>query len=75
VLQSLPGVLSVAQVGNALRILAADDSDMAANITDALARNNLPARVEAVTPNLEDVFVAVTRDRDDATPQPRERAA
>jgi len=75
VLQNLPGVLSVAQVGNALRILAADDSDMAARITDALARNNLPARVEAVTPNLEDVFVAVTRDRDDASPQGRERAA
>jgi len=75
VLQNLSGVLSVAQVGNALRILAADDADMTGRITDALARNNLPARVEAVTPNLEDVFVAVTRDRDDTSPQGRERAA
>ena len=48
---------------------------MGARISDALAQNNLPARVEAVTPNLEDVFVAVTRDRDDTAPQGRERAA
>ena len=75
VLQGLPGVLSVAQVGNALRILAADDSVMTARITDALTRNNVPARVEAVTPNLEDVFVAVTRNRDDATAERRGRAA
>jgi ABC-2 type transport system ATP-binding protein len=67
VLQGLPGVLSVAQVGNALRILTADGSDLTGRIADAMHQNNLDARVEAVLPNLEDVFVAVTRNRDDAT--------
>jgi len=75
VLQALPGVLSVAQVGNALRILTADGSDLTARIADAMTRNHLGARVEAVLPNLEDVFVAVTRNRDDATAERHEHAA
>lgn len=74
-LQGLPGVLSVAQVGNALRILTADGSDLTGRITEAMNQHNLDARVEPVLPNLEDVFVAVTRNRDDATAERHEHAA
>jgi ABC-2 type transport system ATP-binding protein len=75
ILESLPGVLSVAQVGNALRILADDRGDIATSARDALAAAGMPARVEAAPPNLEDVFVAVTRHRGDADAQRRGRAA
>lgn len=75
VLQQLPGVLSVAQVGNALRVLAADTGDLTAGIRDALAKHGLSAQVEAVTPNLEDVFVAVTRKPGETDAHRRERAA
>jgi ABC-2 type transport system ATP-binding protein len=75
VLERLPGVLSVAQVGNALRILADDSGDIATVVRDALTDAGMPAQVEAATPNLEDVFVAVTRHRGTTAPQPRERAA
>ncbi len=75
ILERLPGVLSVAQVGNALRILADDSGDIATRVSDALAAAGMPAQVEAASPNLEDVFVAVTRHRGDANPRPRERAA
>ena len=58
-----PGVLSVAQVGNSLRVLSAPDGDAAARIGDALIRAGLAARVQASVPNLEDVFVSATRGR------------
>ncbi len=60
-IDALPGVLSVAQVGNALRILAASHDDVAGSIRDALARAGMRATVDVVAPNLEDVFVAATR--------------
>lgn len=55
---NLEGVLSVAQVGNALRVLIAGGGDTPARIREALAGSD--ARVEAVEPNLEDVFVSAT---------------
>ena len=69
---ALDGVISVAQIGNSLRVLTADGGDGARNlIADALARAGQPADVEAVHANLEDVFVAATH-RD---PGRAERAA
>jgi ABC-2 type transport system ATP-binding protein len=75
-LVGLPGVLSVAQVGNNLRVLAggevgATQGAVAARVRDALQAAGMQADVQAVDPNLEDVFVDVTRDRG----EPRERAA
>ncbi|MGN6313601.1 MAG: ATP-binding cassette domain-containing protein [Rhodanobacteraceae bacterium] len=66
---NLEGVLSVAQVGNALRVLIDGGRDTPAHIREALAGSD--AQVEAVDPNLEDVFVSAT-----ASGAPvRERAA
>ena len=71
-LVAVPGVLGVAQVGTALRILiaAADaTADHAAatrqRIDDAIAKAGLQAEVAIATPNLEDVFVDATRSGKD----------
>ena len=68
VLQAMPGVLGVAQVGNELRVLTAADAPDGAGlghrVLDALAARGLQADVAAIAPNLEDVFVAATHARD-----------
>jgi ABC-2 type transport system ATP-binding protein len=68
VLQAMPGVLGVAQVGNELRVLAAADAPNGVGfghrVLDALAARGLQADVAAIAPNLEDVFVAATHARD-----------
>ncbi len=66
VLLDVPGVLSVAQIGNALRVLNDANGDAAARVKKALDDAGLEADVSASTPNLEDVFVSSTRGRDDA---------
>ncbi len=65
---NVPGVLSVAQVGNSLRVLtsAADEgnpaaTEMSEHIDDTLATAGQPAHTHPTQANLEDVFVAVTR--------------
>lgn len=63
VLVDVPGVLSVAQIGNALRVLNAPDGDAAARVRRALADAGLEADVTPSQPNLEDVFVSATRGR------------
>ena len=55
------GILSAAQIGHRLRVLAA--SPDAAPIDAALREGGVDARVEAAPPSLEDVFVAATRGR------------
>ncbi|WP_345295659.1 ABC transporter ATP-binding protein [Luteimonas vadosa] len=64
VLLGVAGVISVAQVGNALRVLM-DASEASAGpatrLQDALRNAGLAASIQPVPPNLEDVFVAVTR--------------
>ena len=60
-LVGLPGVLSVAQVGNSLRVLAAADGGARARIETALRQANLAAEVAVTPPNLEDVFTSATR--------------
>ena len=73
VLLGVPGVISVAQIGNLLRVLSAQDGDAAGHMRGALAAAGLQADVAVALPNLEDVFVAATRGREPAPPE--ERAA
>jgi ABC-2 type transport system ATP-binding protein len=62
----LDGVLSVAQIGNALRVLVDESGHAEARIRDVLKGTDSDARVEAVDPNLEDVFVDATEHRADS---------
>ena len=64
-LAGLPGVLSVAQIGNTLRVLLAQGDDAEARLQQALQAAGQGAEVVASTPNLEDVFVSATRGRED----------
>jgi ABC-2 type transport system ATP-binding protein len=61
ILLTLPDVISVAQIGNTLRVLMARNGDAAARISRGLADAGMQAQVGPSTPNLEDVFVAATR--------------
>lgn len=62
-LQSLPGMLSVAQLGSRLHaLLAPDITDAVARTERLLAEHRLSGRVHPVPANLEDVFVAATRN-------------
>ena len=70
-LVNLPGILSVAQIGNSLRVLGRGGGDTRSMLEDALRKAGLAAEVRPSAPNLEDVFVAATRGREAA----RERAA
>ena len=64
-LSGQPGVLSVAQIGNTLRVLTDGDGEAApAPAQSVLADAGLQAEVATVAPNLEDVFVAATRERE-----------
>ena len=70
ILRSEPYVKSVAQIGNRLHALLAQDIDgPEKRLADTLRRAGLAAEVRRVHPNLEDVFVAAT-----AGPRRRERA-
>ncbi|WP_024870410.1 ABC transporter ATP-binding protein [Pseudoxanthomonas suwonensis] len=61
-LEPVPGVTSVAQVGNTLRVLL-EDGEALDGARQALRGAGLDARVELAAPSLEDVFVAATRGR------------
>jgi ABC-2 type transport system ATP-binding protein len=71
ILTAVPGVLSVAQIGNALRVLCDSGSTTIERLRAGLQAAGLDAEVEPGTPNLEDVFVASTGQRGAA---PVERA-
>ena len=60
------GVISVAQIGNTLRVLTDADNGAAARLQSALSDARVQGEVTPVHANLEDVFVAATRGRDDA---------
>jgi ABC-2 type transport system ATP-binding protein len=66
-LEGAPGIASVAQIGNQLRVLLGA-AGSAASVDDALARAGVQASVAPVRANLEDVFVAATQGlhREDA---------
>ncbi|MGA9421446.1 MAG: ABC transporter ATP-binding protein [Rhodanobacteraceae bacterium] len=72
VVLGVDGVLSVAQIGNTLRVLTADENrlargataDVPLRIESALAQAAQKATITQTQPNLEDVFVAVTHNPD-----------
>jgi ABC-2 type transport system ATP-binding protein len=67
VLTAIPGVLSVAQIGNALRVLCDDGKAAGERIRAGLQNAGIDAHIESGTPNLEDVFVASTGRQGSAT--------
>ena len=63
ILVDAPGVLSVAQVGNRLRVLTDGSEGVRRGMRDALAEAGVQAELDASVPDLEDVFVSATRRR------------
>jgi len=61
-----PGVISVAQIGNTLRVLTEANGDAAPRLRQAMTAAGVEGDVEAVPANLEDVFVSATRGREEA---------
>jgi ABC-2 type transport system ATP-binding protein len=74
-LLSVPGVLSVAQIGNSLRVLTQEAGDASTRLRDVLSKAGLQAEVAATEPSLEDVFVAATHSDDASGDGKHERAA
>lgn len=71
-LAALPGVMSAAQIGNTLRVLAAArDEALPQHMNAALRAAGLHADIAPAAPNLEDVFVAATKTGRGAGPQER----
>jgi ABC-2 type transport system ATP-binding protein len=68
-LHGAAGVISVAQVGNELRVLTAAGTDAQSGLQQFLRQRGIEAEVAPIEPNLEDVFVSATH------PQAVERAA
>ncbi len=63
-IQGMPGVVSLTQLGLHVRVLLGPDvTEPAAAVNRRLAEAGVEARVEPMTANLEDVFVAATRKR------------
>lgn len=62
-LAAVPGVLSVAQIGNNLRVLLEHEGEGQERVQQALRAGGQQADVVAATANLEDVFVSATRGR------------
>ena len=63
-LAGLPGVLSVAQIGNTLRVLLDSGDDAEARLQQTLRAAGQGAEVVRSAANLEDVFVSATRGRE-----------
>ena len=66
VLRAVPGVISVAQIGNTQRVLMAENGNAESRLRAALAEAGLQAELEPIAPNLEDVFVVATRGSEEA---------
>ncbi len=60
-LRDVPGVIALAQIGTALRVLGEDGDGLAARVETRLAERGIEATVAPGQANLEDVFVAATR--------------
>ena len=60
-LADLPGVIALAQIGTALRMLAASEESIEQRVAERLRSASVEGSLHAVAPNLEDVFVAATR--------------
>jgi len=59
-LHEAQGVISVAQIGNELRVLADAGTQIEARLRAYLQSKGIDAEVTAIEPNLEDVFVSAT---------------
>ena len=68
-LHDAPGVISVAQIGNELRVLTEAGSAIEAQLQAFLSSKGIEAEVVPIDPNLEDVFVSATHV------EPKARAA
>lgn len=68
-LHTAHGVISVAQIGNELRVLTTADDEPGERLQAFLRDRDIEAEVTPIEPNLEDVFVSATRSG------PRARAA
>jgi ABC-2 type transport system ATP-binding protein len=75
ILVGVPGVLSVAQVGNSLRVLTDCAGDATTRIRGVLEAAGLEAEVDASRPNLEDVFVSATGSGAGSTRAQRQETA
>jgi ABC-2 type transport system ATP-binding protein len=62
-LMEVPGVISAAQVGNTLRVLATEN-DMVDRLQQAITAAGLHGEITESEPNLEDVYVSATRSRE-----------
>lgn len=65
-----PDVLSVAQIGNELRVLMRRDDVTLEAFRQSLGNVDTAMDVDSVTPNLEDVFVVATRKPEQREEQP-----
>ena len=76
-LVGVAGVLGVAQIANVLRVLVDEGAkaDAQQHIEGALAKAGQKAEVAQATPNLEDVFVAVTHNGRDGAKNDKDGAA
>jgi len=68
ILKRLDGIISVAQIGNELRVLTQQGFDDIDALQDALRDMDKEASIEPATPTLEDVFVAATTGRQNGNP-------
>jgi ABC-2 type transport system ATP-binding protein len=66
VLRDAPGVIAVAQIGASLRVLIRDGEDALTGVQSRLRQAGVDTVVERARPNLEDVFVAATRQQEPA---------
>ena len=64
-LEKFPGVDACAQIGAHLRVLVHDGAGVRERIGAHLRDGGVEAKVETAAPNLEDVFVSVTRGRNE----------
>lgn len=62
-IETLPGVIAVAQIGASLRVLVEPGEEPERRIVARLREAAIEAAVAQTEPNLEDVFVAATRRR------------
>jgi ABC-2 type transport system ATP-binding protein len=62
-LAEIDAVIAAAQIGTAVRVLAANEDGVERRVADRLREEGIEAKVEPIAPNLEDVFVAATLKR------------
>ena len=74
-LNGFEGVIALAQIGTALRVLAAAAPDLERRIGERLRSEGVEAKVAPIAPNLEDVFVAATLKQKEKEKETKEKAA